>query len=144
MPHLFVYGSLRTGNHNHPRLRNAPLLGTFRTKELYKMVGLRSRAYPYVYPDPQGTPVTGELYEVDAETLDFIDRMEGHPTVYCRMDTELTGWPTSVQMYVLVDRQLKRTLENYGHMSRRFVLIPSGDWNNQQMQTTDALPQTGE
>lgn len=125
---LFVYGSLRKGHHNHQRLSSSAFLGTFRTREPYMMIGLRSRAYPYAYPDETGGPVAGELYSVSAETIAFLDRMEGHPTVYCRTLVALDSWDGPAEMYVLVESKIKKTLQNYGTMSRRFVHIPSGDW----------------
>ena len=136
---LFVYGSLRRGHHNHSRLQGAMFLGNFSTVDRFTMFGLRSRAYPYAFADKDGVPVVGELYSVSTETIEFLDRMEGHPTVYCRTPLLLEGWGGTAEMYVLVEPQIKKTLQNYGTLSRRFVLIPSGDWTDftgiQPMQT---------
>ena len=76
------------------------------------------------------TQITGELYEVDGATIALLDRMEGHPDVYCRTTVTLKNYSESVEMYILVNRAIKRTLQNYGHLSRRFIEVPSGDWNS--------------
>lgn len=143
---LFVYGSIRKGHHNHHRLGNSEYLGTYKTVEPFKMFGLRSRAYPYVYPDTTGCPVTGELYAVNEERLERIDCMEGHPDVYCRTPVLLQGFSEPVHMYLLVDADIKKILQKYGELSHRFMPVPSGDWaditairHNQPMQTS-SLP----
>ena len=138
---LFVYGSLRTDHHNHHRLASSEFLGTYKTVDRFKMFGLRSRAYPYAFFDPDGVPATGEVYPVRPALLERLDDMEGHPGVYCRTPVLVHGFPEPVHMYVLVDAGIKKTLQKYGTLSSRFIPIPSGDWaeftRNRQMQTTD-------
>jgi len=65
-----------------------------------------------------GTGVLGEVYEVDDTTLAAIDRLEGHPRFYER-----------------VQLRLARGLRVEGYILRRagaerYPLIESGDWRS--------------
>ncbi len=141
---LFVYGSLRQGHHNHHRLASCEYKGTFKTHDIFKMFGLRSRAYPYAFFDAEGVSITGEVYSVNPTLLERLDDMEGHPGVYCRTPIRVHGLDDTVHMYVLVDASIKKTLQKYGHMSSRFVPILSGDWaeftHNRQKKTNAPPP----
>ena len=78
---LFVYGTLRRGGPNHPRLAGARLVGEGTTVErLALFVG----DFPYLAAAPAVHRVRGEVYAVDAALLAAIDRLEGHPTWYER------------------------------------------------------------
>ncbi len=138
---LFVYGSLRNGHHNHHRLASSEFLGTYKTVDHFKMFGLRSRAYPYAFFDPEGTSVTGEVYSVRPALLERLDDMEGHPGIYCRTPVLVHDRDEPVHMYVLVDAGIKKTLLKYGNVSSRFIPIPSGDWaeftRNRHAKTTE-------
>lgn len=78
---VFVYGSLKSGFHNHALLAASRYLGTFTTPALYTMYNLGE--FPAVAKDG-GTAIYGEVYEVSHETLTLLDRLEGHPEWYCR------------------------------------------------------------
>ena len=98
-PLVFVYGSLKKGFHNHyPFLadRHALPLGAATTVDPYLM--LSASAFPYLI-DPASLSadheaciadvigkVKGELYVVDPETMDMLDRLEGHPDYYRRRE----------------------------------------------------------
>jgi|GEM_PF-377226 len=98
-PLVFVYGSLKKGFHNHyPFLaeRDALPLGEAVTVDPYLM--LSGAAFPYLI-DPASLSadheacvadvigkVKGELYVVDPETMNMLDRLEGHPDYYRRVE----------------------------------------------------------
>ncbi|MDQ7056677.1 MAG: gamma-glutamylcyclotransferase family protein [Persephonella sp.] len=77
---VFVYGTLRKGFWNHSFLGNSRFLGYGKTKEKYS---LYADSIPYVVKEPL-TQIKGEIYEVDDETLQRLDELEGHPSFYKR------------------------------------------------------------
>lgn len=75
---VFVYGTLKQGFPNHARyLSDADLLGTFRTRERYRLVLNGERFSPCLLAGAgQGRQVTGEVYAVDLQELQQLDRLE--------------------------------------------------------------------
>lgn len=107
---VFVYGSLRKGFHNHSLLKHSQCVGEAQTKGTMYDLG----AFPAVdYHSNQD--VHGELYEIDEGTLARLDRLEGHPNFYHRVEVDTTAGPAL--MYVLEKDQLAI-----------YPTIPSGDW----------------
>lgn len=79
---LFVYGTLRRGLQNHEEyLRNARFMGKATTRDRYALV---VGELPYVVKDRAVARIVGELYAVDAATLERVDGLEGHPDEYRR------------------------------------------------------------
>lgn len=83
---IFVYGTLKRGQGNHGRLANAVYLGKARTVKNFTMY---VDVLPYLYREEDGPGVIGEIYEVDDDTLETIDRLEGHPILYKREKIKL-------------------------------------------------------
>jgi len=112
---LFVYGTLRQegGHLRHSIMATSTFLGKYKTKPKYDMINLRS--FPGLLKDGQNV-VTGEVYEVDRDTLKSCDIIEGHPRFYKREDIDLEGIE-GVQAYFLPRKE-------YGHMPK----VESGDW----------------
>lgn len=82
MNHLiFVYGTLKKGFGNHHFLANSICHGECRTTEKFKML---LPAFPVIMLDAHGYSVAGELYEVNAGTLERLDRLEGEGHMYHR------------------------------------------------------------
>lgn len=81
MDYVFVYGTLRQGGSNHHLLRNAQLMGLARTTEFY---ALYRDVIPYVVQGREISPILGEVYQVDQETFEQLDLLEGHPDWYVR------------------------------------------------------------
>ncbi len=81
MHKLFVYGTLKKGFSNHHFLKGAKFLGKAITKHKY---ALYETSIPYAYPYEKVSPIRGELYEVDTQTIRKIDLLEGHPHAYRR------------------------------------------------------------
>jgi len=80
---VFVYGSLKRGEHNHGLLRAAEYRGEARTERQFRLYAL-----PY-YPalvrgdgDPQ--PIVGEVYSIDEAALRILDRLEDNGRLYQR------------------------------------------------------------
>jgi len=98
-----VYGTLKRGYGNYGRYLLARPGATFiaPATTVNKMEMHDLGAYPFVCKD--GKPVAkliGEVFEVDAEVFQDLDRLEGYPSFYDRMEipvcledgTEITAW----------------------------------------------------
>jgi len=71
-----VYGSLRKGLNNHPRLAKAKYIGNFKTKPSFTMYSLGP--FPGVLPEGN-TAIEIEVYEVEDETTALgLDVLEGY------------------------------------------------------------------
>lgn len=112
---VFVYGTLRRAHGNHQLLENADYLGTGSTLGKYSMY--IAGGYPYVVSTEARYPIVGELYGVDDQTLEKLDKMEGHPHYYTRKETMVIvdGKEYSAWMYVR---------DPHG------ILMPSGDYSD--------------
>lgn len=109
---VFVYGTLLSGQGNHWFLANARLLRTARTEPHFTFVSLGG--FPGMLDGGQQS-VAGELYDVDADTLAALDRLEGHPRFYRRTAITLADG-TRAQTYVLP------------HTYSNRQIIESGSW----------------
>lgn len=80
---IAVYGTLKKGYGNHKwYLEDSKFLGKGTTKDRYPLVvdGL-----PYLIDEKgKGHNVNVEVYKVNDKTFAQLDRLEGHPTWYCR------------------------------------------------------------
>lgn len=82
MTKLFIYGTLKKGYiFNDKYLASAMFIGPVVTSTDYS---LYVDGLPFMVQERADKGVKGELYEVDDETLDSIDALEGHPNVYKR------------------------------------------------------------
>ena len=93
-----VYGTLRPKSHNNGLLRDAKHLGTGKTVNKYR---LGARYIPFVsqVEKEDTNNVVIDLYEVTAEELVRLDRLENNPNWYKREEipvnvngTEHTAW----------------------------------------------------
>lgn len=83
MEKVFVYGTLKKGFYNHR------LLNGYEPKQA-KAPGINlyeGSSYPFAKRGP-GTAI-GEVYEVDDQTMNRLDRLEGHPSFYKREETKV-------------------------------------------------------
>ena len=71
---IFVYGTLRQSFGNHALLTNATYLGTARTLESFVMHS--SGHIPFVSRSQSVSTILGEVYQIDAPTLQRLDRLE--------------------------------------------------------------------
>src|SRR5689334_13053835 len=85
---LFVYGSLRSGQENHDRLRGARFLGAAATPSGRYHLTLLDEYLALI--EGPGPSVKGELYEVTAELLIELDAFEEVPQRYYRRAVWLT------------------------------------------------------
>lgn len=83
---VFVYGTLMRGEHHHDVIQHAELLGPARTLPHYDLVLVDY--YPALIRGG-ALSVEGELYRVDAATLDALDVLEEVPSLYQRERIQL-------------------------------------------------------
>ena len=115
---LFAYGSLMRGLKYSALLEGAHFVGEARTLEPYELYDLG----PYPAASPGGErQLSGEVYRIDAATLERVDQLEGHPDLYRRAERPLSDG-TSAWIYeiVLDVRSGTRLLQA--------PLVPEGDW----------------
>ena len=92
---IFVYGTLKEGFPNFHFNRGRRIPGTYRTRQPlpFYVVQLRDEdRAPWLVNKPgQGVQVSGQVFEVDAATLQSMDEFEevGLPTGYVRVAVEL-------------------------------------------------------
>jgi gamma-glutamylcyclotransferase (GGCT)/AIG2-like uncharacterized protein YtfP len=110
---VFVYGSLRAGEINHALLESIRPLRLARTEPCFDLVSLGP--YPALVRGGE-TAVVGEVYEVDAETLAELDRLEAHPDFYRREPVRLEDGE-EVLAYLLEPEQVEGAAR-----------IECGDW----------------
>jgi len=90
MTKIFVYGTLKTGYWNYDRILKdralfvGPAISADRDYTMY------ATTIPFLMGGNRtsGDYVTGEVFEVDDETLAWCDALEGHPDSYCREERE--------------------------------------------------------
>lgn len=63
-------------------------------------------------------PIQGEVWEVDQETLERLDHLEGHPNLYLRLQVPLLGGKEKVWAYFLPEDRLPQ----------RATPMPVGNW----------------
>lgn len=104
MNKIFVYGTLKRGYHNHY------LLDGKKGKDAYAygMEMYEGPGFPFV-KEGDGI-IMGELYEVDSNTLDKLDRLEGHPYFYRRKLKEVICEGKKQKAYIYIYDKVK--LEN--------------------------------
>lgn len=115
---VFVYGTLRKGQHNASVLGASPYRGDARTARDYRLLHLGG--FPAIVPVARpgaGAAIVGEVYECDARTMRDLDRLEGAPDFYYRTQVTLD---TGDQAWIYI---LNRDNDNAA-----YPVIPSGDW----------------
>lgn len=108
---IFVYGTLKRGFGNNTLLQRgeAEFLGEATTVDrMYLCQGGIPYASRQAPDELMAFPIKGEAYRVDDETLNALDRLEGHPHHYIRTPTTvlLVGEdrPINAEIY-LMERQ---------------------------------------
>ncbi|XP_034614100.1 gamma-glutamylaminecyclotransferase [Trachemys scripta elegans] len=87
---VFVYGTLKKGQPNYQHMINGThgrtkFQGRGRTVEKYPLVIAGKYNIPFLLNIPgTGHHVTGEIYSVDDQMLQFLDEFEGCPDMYQR------------------------------------------------------------
>lgn len=110
---LFVYGTLLSGEPNHPLLGASESAGSARTAPVFDLLDLGD--YPAMARGGH-TAIAGELYWIDDATRARLDEFEGHPHLYRRTRIELDDGHFA-QSYLLCRRTTAADMR-----------IAHGDW----------------
>ena len=70
---LFVYGSLLRGQAHAGMVADQPVQPATLRGNLWRLPA----GYPALVPDPSGSPIHGELLDLEAPRLNFLDHFEG-------------------------------------------------------------------
>ena len=103
---VFVYGTLRRGHRNHFLLETSNFIGEAATLRPYWMI--TTGVFPVVLdavPADFGSPplaIAGEIYHVDAATLEQLDRLEDKGRAYDRKVTDVCEGGHKVQAHIYV------------------------------------------
>lgn len=90
---VFVYGTLKKNGRLSFYLNNQKFLGSFKTAPRYRMYNISW--FPGIKEDDdEGKELEGELYEVDADCLAVLDRVEGAPNLYERKAITIQNPPS--------------------------------------------------
>lgn len=83
---VFVYGTLKIGYSNHNRMNEAK--GSFVGISKVKGFGcINTPWFPYAVKSPR-REIRGEVFEVPENNLYILDRLEGYPILYNRVQIE--------------------------------------------------------
>ena len=135
---------MRAGKCNHgflaKRLRRCALVGSAMTADAnFRLVGLASRAFPYLTraAPPPGlaalapTRVAGEVYEADADDAEGLAHLDDLEFGYAKREIDVLvdgeAAPSKATAYLLEDGETLETLWA-GLASGAFVYVPGGDW----------------
>lgn len=81
---VFVYGTLKQGHGNHRLLRGSKYLGRSMIEGRYKMLSLGGFPGLVQSGELPNNRISGEVYQIDEDTLQSLDWLEGHPKFYER------------------------------------------------------------
>lgn len=122
---VFVYGTLKSGHMNNVLLTGASFLGKATAVARWAMVdNLGGSTYPYVLGKHyNGNFIVGEVYEVDSDTKEVLDILEGVPSHY--MEDEIyvqyaDGRTDKAIIYTLASTTTKPSLV-YGYNTSKFI-----------------------
>jgi gamma-glutamylcyclotransferase (GGCT)/AIG2-like uncharacterized protein YtfP len=130
MPKLFVYGTLKEGFPNHPFLKGARRLDDAIMDET---ILLHLGGYPGMISGDGA--VYGELYEITEDMLPALDRLEGHPMLFKRIETFCCIWdiprPETVKCLAYFFQPMM-DLKNY-------FIIKNGRWELESPEWTEEM-----
>ena len=103
-----------------------------------------SYKYPYMMKIPvisgqHNSPIKGEVFEVDSNTLKILDKLEEHPVHYLRQDIQVKELVSSIGDIELDIRQcqtyflenvdtIANIVESMKISSKEYKIVPGGDW----------------
>ena len=111
---IFVYGTLKKDRSNHDFLAGSRLIDKAVTLQAYGFYtgpdtqSPEGPSIPYLFEHPSEgdlpMKISGEVWEVDAITLSKLDKLEGHPDWYQRVQAPVkldSGKKVFAQIYLM-------------------------------------------
>ncbi len=86
---VFTYGTLKKGFRNHYLLEDSKYIGDAVTKNKYGLFPSVCGGFPFAIKSYSDTEIFGELYDINKETLEKLDYLEGYPDLYIREEVEV-------------------------------------------------------
>jgi gamma-glutamylaminecyclotransferase len=86
---IFTYGTLKKGLHNNYLLKDSKFIGEAITKNKYGLFPSVCESFPFAIKSYADVEIFGEVYEIDNNTLERLDYLEGYPTLYYRETIEV-------------------------------------------------------
>lgn len=102
---LFVYGTLKQQQVNHEYLKSSCYMGNYITAE--PDYGMLVGEVPYVYRKHNGNYISGEVYKINEEVLNFLDIFEENNHVYQRNLIAIDRLTQPAWCYLLLPSNLK-------------------------------------
>jgi gamma-glutamylaminecyclotransferase len=132
--YVFVYGTILSGMRNNHRVEGNKFIGKGKTIEKLYMSSLKSLSYPMISYEPfhstqEITRITGEVYEIDEETLQDLDYLEGHPYFYTRQFVNVELENDSIIKafcYIVLHPDIVEEVKN--SYEKRSKAVNDGDW----------------
>jgi gamma-glutamylaminecyclotransferase len=116
MHFVFVYGTLKRGFPNFDaHMQAAKFLGPARTLDAYPLVIGGQWRTPFMIDEPgEGSPVSGEVFGVDDNTLALLDHLEGigQPNGYHRAEITIDFLPAKRTMTAMAYLKHRNRIAN--------------------------------
>jgi gamma-glutamylaminecyclotransferase len=139
---LFTYGTLQRGNVRNYILDGCAYLGPAKTYEKFLlkdrgdfplMVELSKTARKKLALDM--VVVQGELFNINQETLKYLDRIEGHPDFFTRRQVliEKPDGTTEMAITYLITPDKTRMFW-FNDNVRKTITVKSGVWNKKDIE----------
>lgn len=110
---VFVYGTLKRGESNHSLLSRSTYIGEALTLSKFDML---NSGFPVLFHNDKGHRVSGEVFEIDEDTLHRLDSLEGEGSMYFREKVYVDTVNEEVFIYVgstkFWDHKIKHRLDD--------------------------------
>lgn len=110
---VFIYGTLKQGQCRESSMNSARYLGTATIASNFAIYNCGQYPALVKLQDTQPNNVRGEIYEVDEEHLEVLDRIEGVPYLYKR---------DAVEISVFMCSNLPTTLHTHEQFKQKRVI----------------------
>ena len=117
-----VYGTLRKGYGNHRLLHGTKYIGIGFTKNKYKMT---ANGIPFVKKDEEISKIKVEVYSVNNEQLQRLDRLEGYDP-----NNHDNSWYKRYPVEIILENNKEVIAGLYFNEQEGNILIESGDYKD--------------
>ncbi|CAH1735565.1 unnamed protein product [Chironomus riparius] len=121
---VFVYGTLKSGQPNHFLMQDvkngmAKFIARAVTTEKFPLVVATRYNIPFLLNKPgTGNYINGEIYEVDQQMFEVLDKLEDYPTWYDREILEMSTTDQKISCWIYM-------LKNYPEKLLKLPMLTS-------------------